>query len=404
MERLDGASYFTQLSATVRRQLIQKRRMWKSLLLEMLLPVAFVVGLLGISLASDTKKIPPRQYVSSNGPLLFGEQLRAEFLCHSTASAHPDLAALLDPCPAAANCFPTSAYLPLEGLCLRPSTMPAFLPFARQVLDAERDVEVPNYDDYVLFKWVMTTILPDSDDLFGESIGRARQTGNVYVAPPSAVGQQFVEFMNTTHRLFKHSFGGYFSSRAEAVPWLKQKEHEGMAWALYDIASVGPEGLSYTLSMNRTAQVPTYSTTGVRSDMPVGLGEKSYARYVVSGAITLQKSINDFYVTEVLGSNPPDIYPSGTRSHLVVTPMPTDTYNDDEFLQIGGQLGPLLLVLAFLYPVSQLSKRLVEEKEQRLREGTMIMGLSKAALLRFIGFERGFCWGREKEKFLYLLF
>ena len=34
MERLDGASYFTQL--------IQKRRMWKSLLLEMLLHVAFV--------------------------------------------------------------------------------------------------------------------------------------------------------------------------------------------------------------------------------------------------------------------------------------------------------------------------------------------------------------------------
>jgi ATP-binding cassette, subfamily A (ABC1), member 3 len=93
-----------------------------------------------------------------------------------------------------------------------------------------------------------------------------------------------------------------------------------------------------------------------------------------SGFSTIQSEISKIYLTQVLK------VPATLIEPVVVAPMGYQPYHSSAFLQIAGSaLAPLTLVLSFLYTVSQLAKRLVEEKELRLREGSMVMGLGKFA-------------------------
>ncbi len=58
--------------------------------------------------------------------------------------------------------------------------------------------------------------------------------------------------------------------------------------------------------------------------------------------------------------------------------MPFPAFDASSFLLLIGSLASLFLVFGYVYPVSQLVTRIVEEKEQRVREAMMIMGLTTA--------------------------
>ena len=92
--------------------------------------------------------------------------------------------------------------------------------------------------------------------LFEDADARARQAGKLYVMPPTGSGPAFTDYMNRTFLLFKHSFGGYFGSRDEYVPFVKDLANEGLVWAVLGIdeQNNAQHKLSYTLAMNGTAQ------------------------------------------------------------------------------------------------------------------------------------------------------
>eukprot|EP00742_Colponemidia_sp_Colp-10_P005314 GILJ01005677.1.p1 GENE.GILJ01005677.1~~GILJ01005677.1.p1 ORF type:complete len:1586 (+),score=373.31 GILJ01005677.1:210-4760(+) len=93
----------------------------------------------------------------------------------------------------------------------------------------------------------------------------------------------------------------------------------------------------------------------------------------------MQKAVSDYYLTDVLGVTAQDISPNSNPTHISMQPMGLLDHKYSSYLVLSLLIGPFVLVLAFLFPISQLAKRLVEEKELRLREGTMIMGLTKTA-------------------------
>jgi ABC-type multidrug transport system ATPase subunit len=99
-----------------------------------------------------------------------------------------------------------------------------------------------------------------------------------------------------------------------------------------------------------------------------GLCQRAYANYMASGFITLQDSIHQALFKAMN-------LPIGKR--IAGTPMPTSKYSSADSVTVAGSLIPFVIVISYLYTVSQIVKRIVQEKELRLREGMLIMGITK---------------------------
>jgi ATP-binding cassette subfamily A (ABC1) protein 3 len=67
-------------------------------------------------------------------------------------------------------------------------------------------------------------------------------------------------------------------------------------------------------------------------------------------------------------------------TNFEITPMPTHAHIDDLFATVLSSLIGFLYALAFIWPVTKIVKQLVEEKENRIKEGMKMMGLSETAL------------------------
>lgn len=63
-----------------------------------------------------------------------------------------------------------------------------------------------------------------------------------------------------------------------------------------------------------------------------------------------------------------------------MAPFPIIGFTSNQFFEIAGTTFPLFLLISFLAPTSALIRGIVQEKENRIREGMQMMGLSTAAL------------------------
>ena len=102
-----------------------------------------------------------------------------------------------------------------------------------------------------------------------------------------------------------------------------------------------------------------------------GIGGRAQGRSLVVPAASVSSGLN--------ASSPAVSDPYGPL--IGIAPMPYPAYRNSQFLQLVGSLSSLLMCLAFLYPVSQLAKRLVEEKEKKMRETLAVMGVGKVTVL-----------------------
>ncbi|KAJ9453785.1 ABC transporter A family member 1 [Diplonema papillatum] len=158
-------------------------------------------------------------------------------------------------------------------------------------------------------------------------------------------------------------------SEDTAVDYIKG-DGADKTWVLIKINRLDADArvFDYSLRLNYSS---TPYTLREKADITVaGLGDVSALQYAASGFISLQTVLDDFFLNAT-GATPEAPF------EVLSTPMPTDSYVRNQFYSAAGGLIPLLLSLSFLYPVSCLVGGIVEEKEQRLREGMLIMGLSK---------------------------
>lgn len=139
-------------------------------------------------------------------------------------------------------------------------------------------------------------------------------------------------------------------------------------WAVIDLSQLETDdstskGGSFKIRMNSTT-LP--NTALVENYVAMGLSTR-YQRYYLSGYLTLQRTINDFIM-----------WHSGCEEQIDPfwsMPMPTAAYEQNVFFLHVGYLLGLALVMAFLYPTSRLIQGLVEERETRMKETLLILGV-----------------------------
>ncbi|NXK66814.1 ABCA1 protein, partial [Sylvietta virens] len=95
-------------------------------------------------------------------------------------------------------------------------------------------------------------------------------------------------------------------------------------------------------------------------------------RYVWGGFVYIQDLVEQAVVRVQTGAAP--------RTGVYVQQMPYPCYVDDVFLRVLNRSLPLFLTLAWIYSVAMIIKRVVHEKETRLKETMKTMGLSSGIL------------------------
>jgi ABC-type multidrug transport system fused ATPase/permease subunit len=147
------------------------------------------------------------------------------------------------------------------------------------------------------------------------------------------------------------------------------------ALALIVLREITPEKVNYVIRQNYTT-LP--NTNQVIIDAVIGLNTE-YLDYIFSGFLSLERAVNAWafeYTNAISGESNPGAPLSCTGPpEIAMVPYPTAAYNQNPFYQQVGFLLGLAIVMSTMYPMSRLTKAVVEEKELRMREVMKIMGL-----------------------------
>ncbi|KAJ8301076.1 hypothetical protein KUTeg_020063 [Tegillarca granosa] len=106
---------------------------------------------------------------------------------------------------------------------------------------------------------------------------------------------------------------------------------------------------------------------------PAGFGNADDFGYYFSGFLDVQYAVDMAIIRELSGN--------GTELdniHVKMHKMPYPPYRDDEMLLILKLILPVLVMISFILSTMQLTKSIVYEKENKLKETMKLMGLSSA--------------------------
>eukprot|EP01065_Artemidia_motanka_P019215 TRINITY_DN2277_c0_g2_i1.p1 TRINITY_DN2277_c0_g2~~TRINITY_DN2277_c0_g2_i1.p1 ORF type:complete len:2055 (+),score=589.91 TRINITY_DN2277_c0_g2_i1:857-6166(+) len=251
------------------------------------------------------------------------------------------------------------------------------------VADATSPRDIPRFDAMVAVQKAtkLTVNVLDVDINVGGANGAVQMSGDLLFTMGPGVEcsevQALITHMRSRNMLFDAVYNesrqpdgcsGVWPSEGAAVDYAKD-DGAGRTWGIVILNKVNwaENMFDYTLRLNHTG---TPWTNRFKDRFSQGLGSKPHAQYVSSGFMTLQEAVYDYVG---LKASAPQEY------DIQAAPMPTANYTESEFFQRAGGLLPQVMVLAFNYPVSKCVSGLVLEKELRLREGMLIMGLSKKA-------------------------
>ncbi|KAG5484800.1 hypothetical protein LSCM1_06626 [Leishmania martiniquensis] len=193
-------------------------------------------------------------------------------------------------------------------------------------------------------------------------------SGDLYFVGEHSVTSQLIAYMKSTSALVQYvTDSKVYGSVQEARRSVKRG---GRLWAIVELRQINAAGMDLVLHMNNSA-LPSFTTTydvaysgGVLFD--------TAELYLLSGFTTLQQLVSEFYVNTFHSARM-------NMTHLMVA-MGTPKYNRVPLMAQARPVLPLIFSLAFLYSVSQQTKRIVLEKELRIREAVLIMGLKQWAI------------------------
>jgi ATP-binding cassette subfamily A (ABC1) protein 3 len=383
-------STVSQFAASVARTVLLKTRKPLGCAVETLLPIAFVLLLAALSTLGSKVPVPAKLFVPPppEPPIQDLAMAIRDAACVDTNSGTSAVdMTLLKYLPNCGNA-PIASQLRCGGewtsklsphLCINNTG------FLGPLQNFEIMKALPSMDVMLITHAVAIEVLGRPSYLIPQpSVTKSlRSFGQIYVAPDTAVGQAFVNRMRTApgFELFNASFGGFLTSRDEAFKYFVTEAGAGKAMALVTVDQYDNSGLSVTISMNKTC-VPW--TNQNQDRFAHGAGD-DYKLYWTSGFLSLQRTIldafNDDQLVTVNGINASvtDAFKTAGNAAAIVA-MPYAEYVNDTFLSLAGSLAPLALALAFLYGVSQVAGRLVQEKEAKLREAMAAMGVDKLTL------------------------
>jgi len=199
---------------------------------------------------------------------------------------------------------------------------------------------------------------------------------------------EFIDYISTMYPRLS-DFVKRYDDEADVVSYIKQDNYEkdnsiekiGAA-VIFEADSPDWE---YSIRMNYTKSgseywlenIPTtYETTDEFQKQWEGgsMQGGNDARYLYSGFLVLQQLVDEFIIQSEVGDT--DFF--GLPSYFMAQ-FPSAGFTEDSFWGTIAFLFAFFMVIAVIYPISNMIKVLVQEKELRLREGMRMMGLSPTA-------------------------
>ena len=364
---LEGtASTLLQVYVCTKKNLLQKVRQPVQTVVDFLIPVLFVAGLVASWAPTGMTHWPDAMFVR-DGDVVFDHVTPAQMLLCTNTSDPAAWSLPFRPCNQSApryRCFPAGR-LPVDGLCVE-DWMAGVALAMNVAVNFTIPRRVPGFDEIVVLRWLARGTLWDQAPYWRDfpAPEAAMAFGSKLFFLSGSASSSLVEHLNRTTRFFRHVFGGYFATEAAAIDYVMSPSGHEQVWALLDV-----EDNAVVVRMNRTSIA---RTNVVVDRLGRGIGMQDNRLYWSSGFLTLMHEIQSF---SLMRSNPGA--PAIPRPALAQMPYPG--FKESEFLEVSADLTPLVLVLAYLYPVVQLVKQVVVEKEERVREGMMIMGLRNIA-------------------------
>ncbi|KAL8489520.1 hypothetical protein ACS0TY_025437 [Phlomoides rotata] len=166
----------------------------------------------------------------------------------------------------------------------------------------------------------------------------------------------------------------------------------------------GPQMFDYSIRLNHTWAFSGFpdvkSIMDINgpylNDLQLGVNTIPIMQYGFSGFLTLQQVMDSFIIfaaqqlmknsdieelvsfsdATLLQTQLKSPWTQFSPSNIRLAPFPTPEYTDDEFQSIVKRVMGVLYLLGFLYPISRLISYSVYEKEQKIKEGLYMMGLS----------------------------
>eukprot|EP00760_Papus_ankaliazontas_P022183 PhM_4_TR18813/c3_g1_i1/m.35877/K05643/ABCA3; ATP-binding cassette, subfamily A (ABC1), member 3 len=235
----------------------------------------------------------------------------------------------------------------------------------------------------------LSTIIPQFDTFYTAYYERINQRTldkfKIITTPYNSSGARFVreKLLETTFMFRETEFSRIakphenieFTSMEDALACMvKTNCGANTLWALIDFSDwdEAKQKYHYHIRMNITLIPHTYH---LYNPFPSGgLASSHYYEYLGGGFLSLQRAIDEAILKDLVG------VPEHEIPRPAATLFPTAAYTQYDFLTRAGPLIPSVLVLSYVYFVSMLVKGIVEEKETRVREGMLIMGVRQNAL------------------------
>ena len=396
--KVDLSSYelkhrkLSHFSIAVHKTLRLKTRKLKGFLCEMLLPPIMICALMVGYYLSSNKRYGDASY--DEEPFLNVTEYTKDALCtFGSTPAQKAASPWLSECTGAvSDCGSNIELWPSnvtgDGQFVCGAATPAGVQAGQELFDKLNTMNiglaVPRFDDMVGIYGIVNYLAGSLDVNTDSAANSLKRRGNLEFvgkcddalalqAYMRANTQFFDLVLNTTVDRGNPKCPTVWANEDAAVDYVKD-ENGGAAntWAVIILNEVNLADniYDYTMRMNYTATPYTFKKEDKFAN---GLGKNRARQYAYAGFTTLERIIDSHFLKEQ------DYKASATQDEYVFVPMPTKGYLDSGFYAAAGSQVPLVLMLAFLYSISCLVGGVVEEKEQRLREGMLIMGLSKGS-------------------------
>jgi hypothetical protein len=208
---------------------------------------------------------------------------------------------------------------------------------------------------------------------YSDSFTNLLYRGTLHFSPNTPMTHSLIDHMNRSYTSFRDFNVVVHDSEDDGVEYILDNLDD-TAFALIALLQITPNKVNYKIRQNYTT-LP--NTNGVLNNPAIGINT-DYQQYFFSGFLSLQRAVDAwvFDYVEVPQNN--TLFPqhcTGAPPQAVLAPYPTFAYNQNPFYGSVGFLLGLVMVMSTLYPMSKLTKSIVEEKETKMRELMMIMGL-----------------------------
>jgi ABC-type multidrug transport system fused ATPase/permease subunit len=234
---------------------------------------------------------------------------------------------------------------------------------------------IPDLDEYISLGNTLRRQFGDDDDKWSTTdlktpILTLLDRGPLLFAPAGENVNQFITFLNQTYEYFSELQVEIYPDETSALKRVGQITDQPM-FALIILREITPTKVSYLIRQDggttpNTNELIIYPSVGLPRD---------YQTYLIGGYLTLKKAVEAWLNEKLAIAQSPYIQCKLGPPEVALIPFPTFPYDFNPFYSQVGFVLAIALMMSSIYPVSKFAKNLVYEKETKLRDLMLTMGL-----------------------------